>query len=331
MKPVFVPNYYKNFSCIASACRHSCCIGWEIDVDGEALTRYGAVQGELGDRLRRSIDYDADPPCFILAEKERCPFLNRNGLCDLICELGEDSLCHICADHPRFYNRLPDRVEAGLGLCCEAAAELILSQTQPFSLVKLPENAREVSRLVNEEEAALERDPFVEHALEMRDGLLAILCDRRLPLGDRIRHALGCFDIDFTEESPLLRDYGEAEQLLRNMERLDPAWDGYLDALKGLPESPLRELDGECGIPFEQLLCYFLYRYFAVEADGREWILETRLLLAILSVSVIHAIHRALGGDSTTLLEISRMYSSEVEYSEENMETLKDAIEEIFF
>lgn len=330
MKPVFVPNYYTNFSCIASACRHSCCIGWEIDVDGEALSRYASVTGELGDRLRRSIDYDSDPPCFILTEDERCPFLNQNGLCDLICELGEDSLCQICSDHPRFYNRLPDRVEAGLGLCCEAVAELILSQTEPFSVVRLPEDAREV-RSLNGCGEALDRDPFVERALEMREGLLAILCDRRLPLGDRIRHALGCFDIDLTEEPPLLRDYGELEHLLRNMERLDPAWDRYLDALKGLSESPLAELDGEEGIPFEQLLCYFLYRYFAVEADGREGILEIRLLLAILSVSIIHAIHRALGGDPATLLEISRMYSSEVEYSEENMETLMDAIEEILF
>ena len=28
---VTVPSYYKDFKCIADKCRHSCCIGWEID------------------------------------------------------------------------------------------------------------------------------------------------------------------------------------------------------------------------------------------------------------------------------------------------------------
>ena len=31
---IIVPDYYKEFSCIADHCRHSCCIGWEIDIDG---------------------------------------------------------------------------------------------------------------------------------------------------------------------------------------------------------------------------------------------------------------------------------------------------------
>ena len=70
MKPVYVPNYYSSFKCVASACRHSCCVGWEIDVDGEALARYEDVQGSLGERLHAGIDYQADPPCFILTEDE---------------------------------------------------------------------------------------------------------------------------------------------------------------------------------------------------------------------------------------------------------------------
>ena len=29
------PEYYDRFRCIAGACKDSCCIGWEIDVDEE--------------------------------------------------------------------------------------------------------------------------------------------------------------------------------------------------------------------------------------------------------------------------------------------------------
>ena len=34
---LFAPEYYKQFKCIADKCTHSCCIGWEIDIDEEAL------------------------------------------------------------------------------------------------------------------------------------------------------------------------------------------------------------------------------------------------------------------------------------------------------
>ena len=32
---LYAPGYYKRFACIASKCRHSCCVGWEIDIDPE--------------------------------------------------------------------------------------------------------------------------------------------------------------------------------------------------------------------------------------------------------------------------------------------------------
>ena len=32
------PNYYMNFKCIADKCRHTCCAGWEIEIDDETLS-----------------------------------------------------------------------------------------------------------------------------------------------------------------------------------------------------------------------------------------------------------------------------------------------------
>ena len=37
---IVVPDYYDQFCCLAGECTHSCCIGWEIDVDAEALSFY---------------------------------------------------------------------------------------------------------------------------------------------------------------------------------------------------------------------------------------------------------------------------------------------------
>jgi lysine-N-methylase len=183
MKPLFAPNYYHRFRCIAAACKHSCCVGWEIDVDGDALSRYDALQGSMGDRLRACIDREADPPCFILTEGERCPFLRESGLCDLICELGEESLCHICADHPRFRNIRPDRVELGLGLCCEAAASLILSQTELTEIVELSPEEAALDRYAREEPEG-DDDPS-DADLRLRENAMHIAQNRRYPLGER--------------------------------------------------------------------------------------------------------------------------------------------------
>ncbi len=331
MKPVYVPNYYASFKCIASACRHSCCVGWEIDVDPEALARYDDVQGTMGERLRRSIDREADPPCFRLTSDERCPFLNRNGLCDLITELGEDSLCHICADHPRFRNVLPDRVELGLGLCCEAAVALILSQTEPFSVVGLPPEEAARERYAREESEEL--DESTGDLLQRRERLLPLLQDRSVPLSDRIRRVFYHSDIDLRESvTDAFKRFPHIAAILRDMERLDPAWDAYLNALEWLDGDPLRELDGETDVAYENLVCYFLYRYMT--ADVTDWpdARRTRTAFAVLCTVIIHAIHRATGGkDFDSLCEDARMFSSEIEYSEENLERLMGEVEDAVF
>ena len=331
MKPVYAPDYYPSFRCIAAACRHSCCVGWEIDVDADALARFDAVEGSLGDRLRGSIDREADPPCFILTEGERCPFLNRDGLCDLICELGEDSLCRICADHPRFRNVLPDRVELGLGMCCEAAARLILARREPFAVVELPPDmaARECHAL----EEISEPDETTAELLAHRNALLPILQDPSVSVSDRIRHIFRLCDIDLAvSASDTFRSFADIAALLRDMERLDPAWDACLDALEGLTEDPLRELDGEDDAAYGNLVCYFLYRYMTADAAYWPDAKRTRTAFAVLCTVIIHAIHRATGGkESDALCEVARMFSSEIEYSEENLERLMGEVEDAVF
>lgn len=331
MKPVYVPNYYPSFRCIAAACKHSCCVGWEIDVDPEALARYDGVRGDMGERLRQCIDREADPPCFRLSEDERCPFLNRNGLCDLITELGEESLCHICADHPRFRNVLPDRVELGLGLCCEAAAGLILSRTEPFSVVELPPEKAASERYAHEAGEALDEE--TRRLLERRDRLLSILLDRSMPLSDRIRRIFCYSDIHLSESTTdTFKSFPRIAALLRGMERLDPSWDACLDALECLTEDPLRELDSETDVAYKNLISYFLYRYMTTDATFWPDAMRTRTAFAVLCTVIIHAIHRATGGkDPDSLCEVARMFSSEIEYSEENVERLMGEVEDAVF
>lgn len=139
---VYAPDYYSQFHCIADRCRHTCCAGWEIDIDAESLARYRRMGGAFGRRLNACISEEGEPH-FILGPDERCPLLNGDNLCDLILECGEDALCQICADHPRFRNFWSDRVEIGLGMVCEAAARIMLTEPEPMRLTRIEGDGEE--------------------------------------------------------------------------------------------------------------------------------------------------------------------------------------------
>ena len=47
-----VPSYYKTFQCIADKCEHSCCIGWEIDIDEDSYDYYMGIEGAFGELLK---------------------------------------------------------------------------------------------------------------------------------------------------------------------------------------------------------------------------------------------------------------------------------------
>lgn len=126
---VAAPEYFHRFACKGSACSDNCCIGWEIDVDKTTLKKYGKVGGTLGKKLAENIVKDGEVSHFSL-NCGRCPFLNNQNLCDIIINLGEGMLCDICREHPRFYTKVGDVLYCGVGLSCEAAAELVLSERE---------------------------------------------------------------------------------------------------------------------------------------------------------------------------------------------------------
>lgn len=93
-------------------------------MDEASLRRYQSVSGPFGEELRRSIITEADGSShYLLTPEGRCPFLREDGLCRQILELGEDALCEICANHPRFFQRFGDLEEQGVGLACEEAPD----------------------------------------------------------------------------------------------------------------------------------------------------------------------------------------------------------------
>lgn len=131
---VIVPDYYKDFKCIANKCKHTCCKGWEVEIDEEGLQRFRDYPD-----IMEKVEFGEDVH-FKLIDDEVCPFLLKNGLCDMIVKYGEDIICQTCRDHPRYRNYWNDRIEMGLGLVCEEAARLILFKETSMKLEVLSDD-----------------------------------------------------------------------------------------------------------------------------------------------------------------------------------------------
>lgn len=297
---LYAPQYYNDFICIADQCKNSCCIGWEIDIDDKTYENYRLLDGDFGNRLKNNISTDGNDIHFILTEDEKCPFLNSSGLCDIVTMLGEQSLCQICSDHPRFRNFFDSRTEIGLGLCCEAAGKLILNNKEKIKIVEISDDGEEC--YISDEDCIF---------FSVRQHIFDMLTNRELSLEDRIEELLCEYDI----VSPQKPISVWADRYIE-LERLNPEWTKMLELLK----TPSPTVIFSNPTVFEQILVYFIYRHLPDSTYDRRF--DERILFSILSTYVINVIYSQTEQTLDNLIEIARMYSSEIEYSEKNIDTL---------
>lgn len=295
----FVPHYYNDFKCKAGECRHSCCVGWEINVDPLSLKKYNSIKTQFGKKIRDNIDFQDGCAYFRLNDDERCTFLNEQNLCDIILNLGEDYLCDICKDHPRFRNFYSDRTETGLGLCCEEACRIILSDERPFSLISDCENDE---ILTEDEQDFLCRRDLVFNLVENSDSVFTAI--RKI----NEMYKINSFELN----SEKAFDY------YSSLEMLDISWQDKLNILKN-PLTAQPDVTAERA--FLNLYKYFLFRHLSV------FDFYGGLKFAEISVKLIYSICERTNFSFENICETARMYSSEIEYSDENIDKVTEFAE----
>ena len=321
-----MPEYCKDFKCSADKCSDSCCAGWEIDIDENTAEYYMSVSGDFGERLKRGISAD-DGYSFIL-NGERCPFLNERNLCDIILELGEDKLCRICAEHPRYYEWYDGAAEGGVGLCCEEAARLILERGGG--------NGYFESEIPDEECDSYDKELY-DCLFEAREKIFALLKNKEIPLYNAVNMLLSfACDLQSRIDSGQLSQTAEMTEGFRSEITADT--DGILKIFGGLEPidekwlpfvSRMGETASLCAFeePYEEYMrnigIYFIWRYFLKGVFDEEII--SKVKLSVMSM----AMARIMFGseekpDLLRSAELMKNYSKEIEYSEENMEALYD-------
>ena len=291
---LYAPEYYKKFKCIADRCHHSCCIGWEIDIDDSTLETYSGLSDGYGKDIKESICEEGTPH-FRLSENDRCPHLDEGGLCNIIKELGEGYLCCICREHPRFYNDTARGKEAGLGLSCEEACRLILSSDGYDRITALGS--------VEDDTASMGFD-----SLPLRERIFSVLSDR-VPYVERLERIYE----DFTVSPDRLSD-GEWAKVIEDLEYLDETHRELFSVYTSDTETP-REYEDQ----LERALAYFIYRHVTPAEDEGELCASLGLCLFLerLLCSVMKK------RPSADIFEAARIISEEIEYSEDNTEAVK--------
>lgn len=288
---MILPDFYDRFQCKADACQHTCCRGWDIDIDDVTADIYQHLDGPLGEAIRQHIAEGPEGWHFCLTADGNCPFLRPDGLCRLIREGGDDILCDICALHPRFFQVVTDksgqdRELGGVGLCCEAAAGLLLNSSSPLT--------------------------FYDDERGQSLGTLAQLLDG---LGYPQPSAGLLYQPATTK-----KDYERLLAVLSRTEPIDDSWTVLLDTLQARIASmeTITSPEPERAKLYQRVYDYLFYRQLESFADVPTDVLATYAK----SNTDFISLAAAVTGD---LPEAVRRWSEQIEYDTDNVALLKEA------
>ena len=358
------PDYYKDFVCTGSACKDNCCAaGWQIAIDEESLNMYKNMEGDIGVRIRNSIDWKTG---LFEQYEHKCALLNENGLCDVYCDAGEDKMCVLCQRYPRHYEEYENLREISLSISCPEAARIVLTRKEKTGFY------------TEEDETEEEYEDFdylmFTKLVEIREFIFKTVQDRSMPFKHRMAIVLKTvhdiqnlinkdeiFEIDelldkfnqpdFTksaikslkcyEDKAINRKEYLAAMMgrLHKLEVLKYDWTAFVEKCERILYSgataeeyldKCQEFDeyyAEHEYEYEQILVYFIFTYFC--GAVYDYDAESKLKFGLVSVLLIKELDRAVwikNGGTLSLedqIEIVHRFSKEVEHSDLNLDDME--------
>ena len=257
------PDYYSEFSCIGNKCSDTCCAGWMVDIDDETAQVYKSMPLPIGKKLREKLRGESGGYYFELDKKKRCPFLNKDNLCDIILALGEGGLSVTCTEYPRFYADTPIYEQVDLTLSCPEAARIFFSKKgsikyitedikedneeddglfgeDPFGHGKNPKNDRQFKAEI--EESGMDKNELkcLLKLFSVREKCFDIIQYNKENVTDLWKNIMLLILNEYEENMPDYEDFiditsdYEDESILSNiktMEVVNPLWKKYMDSI----------------------------------------------------------------------------------------------------
>lgn len=350
------PDYYEQFRCAASACPDTCCAAWEVVIDPEALAFYRGIPGAFGRRIRSAMHHTADGWIF-RTENGRCPLLTDDRLCSVQLRYGQAHLCATCREYPKFVSEYGLLQERGVSLSCPEVCRMLLTRQTPVTFQRREDDTPLTG--CNE----IDADAFyllktartlAMNAVQDRTQTPHRRLTRVLDFAEMLQRSL---DADAPCDAEALFDgcggFHDADlrccpaaavrtlkkwlHALRQLEILTPAWNAsldllqtHLDAAERHPESWERDrrrfLTEQPPYRQEQLLVYYVYKFFLRSAYHRDVLCKARLIaFCVLMIEALNfAVWQKNGGTLTLAEEVenAHRFAREIEHSEENLDAL---------
>lgn len=347
-----IPDYYKEFHCIANKCEDTCCAGWQIIIDKKALNKYTKIRGDFRKRMLISVDWLQG--AFRQDKEKRCAFLNENNLCDLYLNQGEEGFCKTCREYPRHTEEFEGVREITLSISCPEVARILMNRKDKVTFLSYEREG---------DEEFEDFDPFLFSILEdARKEMISILQNRELPIEIRVVLVLGmahdmqgrmnrqemfdCFAVmdKYKSQKALdfVKEYLEKEAVTRRIAEFAPVMFGHLHELELLRNewgvvlqetedllyrdmkeyevlrnefSAYCRADEETEIHLEQLLVYFLFTYFpGAVYDGE---IYAKVQLAVYCVWMIYELWMARWLKNEKTLDLEEMTELVYRFSRE--------------
>lgn len=335
-------SYYKQFHCIAQKCPDSCCTDWDVVIDSDTLKRFQKI-----DKIRNSIIIDEDNDYIFKKNGENCPFFNKNHLCDIQSEYGEEMLCKTCKAFPRITNDYGTIKEYNLSCACPEATRLLLqasnlycfSENDNIPLEQPTYDSAWMQQLLSSREIlfSLWKEKQSVGKLLVRsliyaeqwqdvadDMLICYLSSDNIP---KLPSYTCCQE--FQQQGDLksiLHLHGEMEVLTEDWNTLcqsllkttltSEEWKAYHNFMQDKQQE------------FRNIAWYYCYRYWLQAVFDYDVLSKIkRLAVACIMISAIECmLLRDTGSISfSQRVRVVQLYSKEVEHSEKNQQILEDA------
>lgn len=164
---------YNDFKCTANKCKFTCCEGWDINIDKDTYERWEKNEKDSTYLLNgvKTKECNGKEEYFINKETfEKCPFLDCEGLCNIVKSHGEGYLSKTCHSFPRMNNDFGHKRELSLSCACPEVVEILDKIHEKIGMEPKSSN--------DEEEDLLE--------LKIRESLINIIYEDKFSLDERL-------------------------------------------------------------------------------------------------------------------------------------------------
>ena len=323
MKYVF-EDHYPLFKCTASKCPDTCCKGWDIIIDPDTYEQYKYYDTEFGKTVIENIRIDEDSDAVFIQKNGRCPFLNENNLCDIIINEGENALCEVCRQHPRFVEEYGGITEISLSLACPAVIEILKDKTS-LTFYNTKETDEIPEYIID--------DPLLPALFKLRQKMFGIIEHNSVNDAVSLIYSLAVRFQELIETD----DYSSADSLTPELcEIKEFDYYGVLSSLEILTDEWRRVLNSEENEPgnidendilLKNILIYFVYRYIPKAINDGNIISKAEFIIFSLGSVIRYAKrNQSAVSQKEKIAYTARLYSKEIEHDPDNIETIINTI-----